>query len=140
MGDQDEEDLQMALRMSLQPSPPDAKRSKPPRENAGLPSASGSPEESQEAMHRRIQRELRATAAEKRMMVAKNAALQKKEKSAVTGAVQRAETVAGSTVERKGVNLGEELSIAVADQLFSMIFGSDVSKDILMQWSNQGIR
>eukprot|EP00268_Persea_americana_P037266 TRINITY_DN36926_c0_g1_i1.p1 TRINITY_DN36926_c0_g1~~TRINITY_DN36926_c0_g1_i1.p1 ORF type:complete len:604 (-),score=123.46 TRINITY_DN36926_c0_g1_i1:497-2308(-) len=143
MVDQEEEDLQMALRMSLQPSPPsppDAKRSKPPRENAGLPSASGSPEESPDARDRRIQREIRAAAAEKRMMMAKSTALPKKEKSPMVAATQSVETAAGPAEERKVMNLGEELSIADANQLFSMLFGSDVSRDILLQWSNQGIR
>jgi len=35
---------------------------------------------------------------------------------------------------------GRGLSSEEACQLFSMVFGSDVSKGILAQWSNQGIR
>ncbi|ONK57542.1 uncharacterized protein A4U43_C09F1560 [Asparagus officinalis] len=42
--------------------------------------------------------------------------------------------------ESRDFELGEELAPEVVDQLFSMAFGSGVSKQILAQWSNQGIR
>jgi len=40
----------------------------------------------------------------------------------------------------KSVNLSKELSPEEANQLFAMVFGTEVSKGILAQWSNQGIR
>ncbi|XP_042494523.1 ubiquitin carboxyl-terminal hydrolase MINDY-3-like [Macadamia integrifolia] len=158
MADQDDDNLQMALRMSLQNSPPEAKRSKP-RENAGASMVSSTPEESPESKNRKLQRELMAAAAEKRMMMmTKNLSAAKSEKSVTIAAAEKSVPVskvekdivtrpvsqkseAGSHVEgRKDLNLGEELSPVVANQLFSMVFGNGVSKDIIAQWTNQGIR
>ena len=128
---QEEEDLRMALRMSMQNSPPEPKRSKP-REAAVSP-AKTTPEES-----RRLQRELMAAAAEKRMLAAaksapSSSAPSKNEQSGDLG-MKEAE------IKAKEVNLGNQLSEEEAYQLFSMLFGSGVSKDILAQWSNQGLR
>ncbi|KAJ4964781.1 hypothetical protein NE237_016630 [Protea cynaroides] len=158
MADQEEDDLQMALRMSLQNSPPEAKRSKP-RENAGASTVSDTQEESPEAKIRKSQRELMAAAAEKRLILARNLAAAKAEKSVAVSVAEKKsvpvskvvkdkvtrpvsqKTEAGSLVEGgKDLNLGEELSPEVANQLFSMVFGNGVSRDILAQWTNQGIR
>lgn len=163
MADQEDEDLKMALRMSMQYEPPEPKRSRPGGNNPP-PAVSGGggveeTEESQEMRNRRIQRELMATAAEKRMMAAKNAAsaattaaAKKIEKSVDEersggggAAVESADGSVGGNVglvrfENERGNSGQELSAAEAQQLFSMIFGGGVSKDILAQWSNQGIR
>ncbi|PPD81377.1 hypothetical protein GOBAR_DD21703 [Gossypium barbadense] len=128
---QEEEDLRMALRMSMQNSPPEPKRSKP-RDTAILPAAK-TPEES-----RQLQRELMAAAAEKRMLAAAKAAppssSQSKNERSGDFEMKEAEKKA------KEVNLGNELSDKEAHQLFAMVFGTGVSKDILAQWSNQGIR
>ncbi|KAG4147775.1 hypothetical protein ERO13_D05G244400v2 [Gossypium hirsutum] len=128
---QEEEDLRMALRMSMQNSPPEPKRSKP-RDTAMLPAAK-TPEES-----RQLQRELMAAAAEKRMLAAAKAAppssSQSKNERSGDFEMKEAEKKA------KEVNLGNELSDKEAHQLFAMVFGTGVSKDILAQWSNQGIR
>jgi hypothetical protein len=35
---------------------------------------------------------------------------------------------------------GEELPTDVAEKLWAMVFGAGVSKAVLAQWSNQGIR
>lgn len=113
----------MALRMSMQNSLPEPKRSKP-RDAA----PAGSPEES-----RRLQRELMAAAAEKRILAAKIASPSK----AADRCLVRS---ADFGKKEKDSNLGKELSGEEANQLFSMVFGSCVSKDILAQWSNQGIR
>ncbi|XP_022749823.1 ubiquitin carboxyl-terminal hydrolase MINDY-3-like isoform X1 [Durio zibethinus] len=128
---QEEEDLRMALRMSMQNSPPEPKSSRP-REAANL-ATTKTPEES-----RRLQRELMATAAEKRMLAAvKNVpASSSPSKSERGGDLGRKEM----EIKAKEVNLGNELSEEEAYQLFLMVFGSGVSKDILAQWSNQGIR
>ncbi|KAL4333029.1 hypothetical protein GQ457_07G022480 [Hibiscus cannabinus] len=128
---QEEEDLRMALRMSMQNSPPEPKRSKPGE--AAVSPATPTPEES-----RRLQRELMAAAAEKRMLAAAKTARSsssplKNEKSGDLG-IKEAE------MKAKEVNLGNELSEKEAYHLFSMVFGSGVSKGILAQWSNQGIR
>ncbi|KAI3993190.1 hypothetical protein MKX01_009933 [Papaver californicum] len=166
MADQDDDEFRMALRMSLQPSPPsppEAKRSKP-RESVVSPSSQegGEGEElSPEAKTRKLQREKMAAAAEKRMMMmgkspvvsapktekkidvvlgpekcGSSVGLDKKiaEKSVVT------EKSDGVGEVEKNLNFGEELSAQEADQLFTMVFGNCVSKDILAQWSNQGIR
>ncbi|MBA0775552.1 hypothetical protein Gotri_010690 [Gossypium trilobum] len=121
----------MALRMSMQNSPPEPKRSKP-RDTAILP-ATTTPEES-----RQLQRELMAAAAEKRMLAAAKAvppsSSQSKNERSGDFEMKEAEKKA------KEVNLGNELSDKEAHQLFAMVFGTGVSKDILAQWSNQGIR
>ncbi|KAL3504463.1 hypothetical protein ACH5RR_034304 [Cinchona calisaya] len=150
MGDQEEEDLKMALRMSMQTEPPEAKRSRPGENSPAATAATE--EESEEMKNRRMQRELMAAAAEKRMIAAKNAAteaspVKKVEKSGGAGVAVAAAAAAESSKNvslvkcenRKG-KIGKEMSAAVAQQLFSMIFGGEVTKDILAQWSNQGIR
>ncbi|XP_039041910.1 ubiquitin carboxyl-terminal hydrolase MINDY-3-like [Hibiscus syriacus] len=128
---QEEEDLRLALRMSMQNSPPEPKRSKP--EEATNSATTTTPEES-----RRLQRELMAAAAEKRMLPATKSvpASGSPLKSDSGGDLGKKEM----EIEAKEVNLGNELSEEEAYQLFFMVFGSDVSKDILAQWSNQGIR
>ena len=142
MADQEEEDLRMALRMSMQNSPPEPKRSKPRDSIAG-----GAPaEESPEIKSRRLQRELRAAAAEKRMLATKKDSAS----SLVSGpVVSGAESISVQKdkekekereISVKDLNLGKELTEAEADQLFSMVFGAEVSRGILSQWSNQGIR
>ncbi|OMO55255.1 hypothetical protein CCACVL1_27328 [Corchorus capsularis] len=128
---QEEEDLRMALRMSMQNSPPEPKRSKP-REAASSPTTT-SPEES-----RRLQRELMAAAAEKRMLLAAKTvpASSSPSRSERSGGLGSKDT----EMKAKEACLGNELSEQEAYQLFSMVFGSEVSKGILAQWSNQGIR
>ncbi|CAK9134713.1 unnamed protein product [Ilex paraguariensis] len=137
MADQEEDDMQMALKMSMQHEPPEPKRSKP-RDNAAGPQA----EESPEVKNRRLQRELMAAAAEKRMMAAKNAATAVVSVSKVGKSVKEEEggSASGAECKKKEVNLGKELSPAEANELFSMVFGGEVTKDVLAQWSNQGIR
>ncbi|KAJ7969827.1 hypothetical protein O6P43_008107 [Quillaja saponaria] len=139
MADQGDEDLQMALQMSMQQSLPEPKRSKPRDGVAGV--FSGSPEESAEYKSRRLQRELMAAAAEKRMLATKSdlPPTAKGGKSVITG--QKEELpVEGVNFGLEVVNSGKELSLGEATQLFFMVFGGEVSKDILAQWSNQGIR
>lgn len=149
MADRDDEELQMALRMSLQGSPPEAKRSKP-RESA---------EESEDARNRRLQRELLASAAEKRMKAVETKSVSPALLLSTTEEVAADSVVisAGSSFLRAEVasepldervegggrmelDIGVELSLVEAEQLFSMIFGNGVSKNILLQWCNQGIR
>ncbi|XP_042031323.1 ubiquitin carboxyl-terminal hydrolase MINDY-3-like isoform X2 [Salvia splendens] len=135
--DQEDEDLQMALRLSMQQhESPEPKRSKS-KEDSG---AGDSAEESPEAKTRRRQRELMAAAAEKRMVA-----------SSIVEVVEDVDIVGPDVEDKgKGVSLDEgeskdgdsgvELPLAEANQLFSMIFGEGVSKDVLTQWCNQGIR
>ncbi|XP_043720436.1 ubiquitin carboxyl-terminal hydrolase MINDY-3-like [Telopea speciosissima] len=146
MGDQEEEELRMALHMSMQNSPPEAKRSKP-RENVGSTTVSATLEESPEAKNRKLQRELMAAAAEKRMTMAKNLAAAKTQTSFTVAApdkgvsvIKAEKDVVTRPIIQKAEDLREELSPEVANQLFSMVFGSSVSRDILAQWTNQGIR
>lgn len=98
-------------------------------------------EESSEVKNRRKQRELMAAAAEKRMMAA----------AAAPACVGKAGKSGGASVgvnksvnlmnpEKKNVSLEKELSMAEAQQLFLMMFGNEVTKGVLAQWSNQGIR
>ncbi|KAG0463286.1 hypothetical protein HPP92_019355 [Vanilla planifolia] len=148
MEDREDEELQMALRMSLQGSPPEAKRSKP-RESM---------EESVEARDRRLQRELLASAAEKRIKAAENKCISAaRSVSRQKEVLEKGDATIGTSLnpsagvatklqdgrvigDRWELDNGMELSPAEADQLFSMLFGSGVSKNILMQWCNQGIR
>ncbi|KAG2665610.1 hypothetical protein I3843_15G015200 [Carya illinoinensis] len=132
MADQEEEDLRMAMRMSMQYSPPEPKRSKPREVPVGAPD--GSSKDSPEAKSRRMKRELMATAAEKRMLASRIATPSVGLGSAPK--VEKKENKLGA----EGVCSGRELSEDEAKQLFSMVFGSEVSKDILAQWTNQGIR
>ncbi|KAI3978739.1 hypothetical protein MKX01_015914 [Papaver californicum] len=166
MADQEDDEFRMALRMSLQPSPPsppEAKRSKP-RENVVSSSSQegGEGEELSEAKTRKLQREQMAAAAEKRMMMMMGKSpvvaapkVEKKidevpgpEKCGSTVGLNKKTTEKSVAIEKsdgvgevgKNLNFEEDLSAQVADQLFTMVFGNCVSKDILAQWSNQGIR
>ncbi|KAF5735362.1 hypothetical protein HS088_TW15G00864 [Tripterygium wilfordii] len=133
MADREEDDLRMALRMSMQQESPEPKRSKPRDTVTGTPE--DSPEESPEAENRRVQRELMAAAAEKRMMAARITSPSK------ASSDKTAHSAKGEKdLVKKGATSGKELSPEEANQLFSMVFGAGVSKDILAQWSNQGIR
>lgn len=157
MADQEEEDLKMALKMSMLYEPPEPKRSRP-EENVGLEEME---EESSEMRNRRVQRELMAAAAEKRMLAGRSSPAKAVVPSGgvkiKVGEERSGEEGVGAAVDdcrafRKGkdVNLvkreekrrdsGLQLSPAEAQQLFLMIFGGQVTKDILAQWSNQGIR
>jgi ubiquitin carboxyl-terminal hydrolase MINDY-3/4 len=40
----------------------------------------------------------------------------------------------------EGGEEGKELPLDVAEMLWAMVFGGGVSKAVLAQWSNQGIR
>lgn len=159
MADQEDEELKMALRMSMQKESPEPKRSKPGEEVSG--GGGGEEGESPEVKNRRRQRELMAAAAEKRMLaLPKNVVVEKRSGSGsrvveckgksvnlVTGEDKNVNLVKGEEKnvnlvkgKEKNVNLGEELSLAEANELFSMIFGCEVTRDILGQWTNQGIR
>ncbi|XP_015073824.1 ubiquitin carboxyl-terminal hydrolase MINDY-3 [Solanum pennellii] len=160
MADQEDEELKMALRMSMQKESPEPKRSKPGEEEVS--GAGGGEEgESPEVKNRRRQRELMAAAAEKRMLaLPKNVVVEKsggsgnrvveckgKSVNLVKGEERNVNLVKGEEKnvnlvkgKEKNVNLREELPLAEANELFSMIFGCEVTKDILGQWTNQGIR
>ncbi|XP_078447547.1 ubiquitin interaction motif-containing protein [Wolffia australiana] len=122
----EEEDLQMALRMSLQSSPSDSKRSMPPEDV----------EESPEAKGRRLRREIMAAAAEKRMATSSRSAKDKAAAGSTASAV-----VDDPEMDRGAKRVdGKQLSAEEADRLFLVLFGGAVSKSILAQWTNQGIR
>eukprot|EP00250_Pteridium_aquilinum_P001142 c11349_g1_i1 orf=375-2147(+) len=116
-GEPDEQELQKALLLSLQPVP-EAKRSKP---------RDGPLAEPQDvaAQARRTERELRAAAAEQRML-----------------AVQKAhdKAVSTSSIQPSLHIVGHPLPIPDAEKLFTMVFGSNVSKEIITQWCHQGFR
>ena len=140
MADQEEDELKMALRMSMQNSPPEPKRSKP-RDG-------GAPVESPEDL-RRMKRELMAAAAEKRMHATRIASPSPSLSHSPSPSKATIDRSSGKSAEfvrtevnfgAKEGNSGQELSSEEVNQLFSMVFGSGVSKDIVAQWSNQGIR
>lgn len=135
MAGQEDQELKMALRMGMQHEPPEPKRSKP-RENSAGVSGRGD-EESAEIKNRRIQQQLMVAAAERRMMAMRNVAavpiVEKRDRA--SDAADMAENLIG-----KDVKLGEELSVEEPNQLFLMVFGSEITRGILAQWSNQGIR
>uniref|UniRef100_A0A7N0UAD3 ubiquitinyl hydrolase 1 n=2 Tax=Kalanchoe fedtschenkoi TaxID=63787 RepID=A0A7N0UAD3_KALFE len=166
MAGHDDEELRMAFRMSMQEQKtPEPKRSKP-WEKGGGASAAGLDEKSLEEENRRLKRDLMAAAAEKRMMLAARKSLApslsplKGEESAglrneVVAEKKSVALIVDHVVEKKGdvgvgkvaltsegkdVNLGEQLPMEKANQLFTMVFGESVSKGILAQWTNQGIR
>ncbi|CAL5209402.1 unnamed protein product [Lathyrus oleraceus] len=128
----EDEDLEMAIRMSMTPEP---KRNKPRDEVAGV--VSGFPEDSPESKTRR--RELMAAAAEKRMATIVRV-------SPLSPAGNKGLKKGGEVARRveelplRDESLCKELSAEEANKLFVMVFGSEVSKDILAQWCNQGIR
>ncbi|KAF2933972.1 uncharacterized protein [Oryza sativa Japonica Group] len=152
-GEEEEEELQMALRMSLQGSPPaqqpEPKRSKPPPP----PAEEGVAAADAEAEARRKQRELRAAAAEKRLravapspaaaaprppapeVVAREVEVEVKADPGPSG-VSMEEAKAEEVEEEKG----ERLPTDVAEKLWLMVFGNKLEKEVLAQWSNQGIR
>ncbi|WJX14377.1 hypothetical protein P8452_04652 [Trifolium repens] len=132
----EDEDLQMAIRMSMTPEP---KRNKPRDEVAGV--VSGLPEDSPESKTRR--RELMAAAAEKRMaaIVRVSPSPAPAPAPASKGVKKEAEVVRRvEELPLRSESLSKELSAEEANKLFVMVFGSEVSKDILAQWCNQGIR
>lgn len=148
MADHDEDDLKMALRMSMQQhNHPEPKRSKSRDDSGGSGEV---PEESPEMKNRRMQRELMASAAEKRMEATKSAVPAmsapksaesvKEVKISGSGMEGKSKSVSLETCKEKNGNSGAELSTAEAHQLFSMIFGKEVSRNVLAQWCNQGIR
>ncbi|CAN6445417.1 unnamed protein product [Victoria cruziana] len=139
MADHEDEDLQMALRMSLQHAP-EPKRSKP-REGT----AAAAPEESPEARSRRIQRETLAAAAERRILMCRMAVESPQQPAAAGGKV--VVPAAEETPEMPAAlgkfavqDYGEELSLADAEGLFSMVFGEGAPKDIIEHWCKQGIK
>jgi hypothetical protein len=130
----EDEDLQMAIRMSMTPEP---KRNKPRDEVAGV--VSGLPEDSPESKTRR--RELMAAAAEKRMAAIVRVSPSPAPAPASKGVKKEAEVVRRvEELPLRSESLSKELSAEEANKLFVMVFGSEVSKDILAQWCNQGIR
>ncbi|XP_051149952.1 uncharacterized protein LOC127264455 [Andrographis paniculata] len=162
MADQEDGDLKMESRQSMQQhESPEPKRSKP-RENSGTVREGESPE----ARNRRLQRELMAAAAEKRMEAAKVSAaaavksveigkdvkmaeVETKSEPTVTGKnvesfsevkIWTSESSHGGKVEDRTDMSETSLSISEGDELFLLIFGNTVSKEVLAQWCNQGIR
>ncbi|XP_024378106.1 uncharacterized protein [Physcomitrium patens] len=154
MGEHDDEELQRAFRMSLQPAP-DAKRSKP-RDVTGFT-------ESPEAMDRRLQRELRAAAAEQRRLSAlgtldpsSSVSVDNTVASPLTklrtstkptdrfeGLVPLRDAVEktnSNRAKRRVEDEPQQLPLRVAEQLHMMIFGGNFSKDVLCQWCHQGFR
>ncbi|KAE9621068.1 hypothetical protein Lal_00019277 [Lupinus albus] len=156
MADREDEDLEMAIRMSMHHAPPDPKRSKPRHSSVAVGVVSGTPEESVEAKSRRIKRELMAAAAEKRMAAVATSRSnllsagkggseigRREEEERMTSAMRNSPSASkgGGVVGRRKEKEGEGLmSVEEANKLFVIVFGSEVSKEILAQWSNQGIR
>ncbi|KAK9740847.1 hypothetical protein RND81_03G065200 [Saponaria officinalis] len=141
MVDQDEEELQMALKMSMEESPPSSFPPEPkrikPREG-GV--AAEVVEETTEMRNRRMQRELLAAAAERRLSMMSKNQPQQAEAAPVVATEAAPVVAAAADGGGKREELGEELTVEVANELFVMVFGESVSKEILAQWTNQGIR
>ncbi|CAJ2666277.1 unnamed protein product [Trifolium pratense] len=127
MTDLDDEELQMAIQMSMQCmqiSPSEPKRSNPVETAAGEVVS-----ELPEANNRRFQREKMAAAAEKRLMAGSESG-----SNVVKRENQEVEELEDGSIVSK------DLSIEEVNELFVMVFGYEVSKGILEQWCNQGIR
>ncbi|XP_073306899.1 uncharacterized protein [Primulina huaijiensis] len=141
MAGQEGENKKMALDMSMQQSEsPEPKRSKPmdTTDAGGVMVASG--EEFLETDNRLLQGELGASAEEE-------------EKPTLVANIDAKNVGTGeSEVDRKGKSVkleesevksggpGMMLSMADANKIFLMTFGNRVAKDVLSQWTNQGIR
>ncbi|KAL6524981.1 hypothetical protein OROMI_030574 [Orobanche minor] len=140
MADQEEEDLKMALRLSMQDhESPEPKRSKS-RENFNDGAVAPLLEDSPGVKNHQTQRELMAAAAEKRMAAMKSV---ESARDAESKGLEDEVKCEGMSLEKSADISGTsemELSVAEANKLFLMIFGERVSKDVLAQWSNQGIR
>ena len=132
MADQEEEDLRITLRMSMQHSPFEPKWSKPRDTPVGASTVS------LEKSPWHLQRELMVATVEKRMLAVRTGFASSLASSGL-GSVSKVEKKE-KELGVESVNLGKELSQAEVKQLFSMVFGIEVSKDILAQWTNQGIR
>ncbi|KAI4339697.1 hypothetical protein MLD38_024609 [Melastoma candidum] len=126
MADQEEEEnLRTALRMSMQT--PEPKRSRLPRDSPVSPPALEDGDE--DGSSRRAQRrELMAAAAEKRLLASRATSSAPAVVAPVVPSSERSERV------------GRGLTGQEASELFQVVFGGDVSKGILSQWTNQGIR
>lgn len=140
MANQEDEDMKMALRLSMQQNEsPEPKRSKS-KENSGDGGDAPPPEESPEVKSRRIQRDLMAAAAEKRMSAIRSveSVMDVKIRDSDDEGMGKGESSEKVDVE-SGIS-GIELSVVEANKLFVMIFGEGVCKNVLSQWCNQGIR
>lgn len=147
---QEDEDLKLALKMSMQYNPPEPKRSKPIEESgsgsqSGGGGAGSSSDESPEAKSRRLQREIMAAAAEKRIAVfpksPSSSQTQQKPRSLPISIVSNDDDDQVVKIgEELRSDLGKELSVEESNQLFSMVFGNQVTGSILAQWTNQGIK
>ena len=140
MGEHDDEELKLAFRMSLQPPAPDAKRSKPRDVISN---------ETSEAMDRRLQRELRAAAAEQRRLSALgpldvSSSVKLRTPTKLTEGLAPLRDAEKRTTMNRGKRRVEDecqqLPLRVAEQLYMLVFGSQVSKDVLCQWCHQGFR
>ncbi|XP_014511474.1 probable ubiquitin carboxyl-terminal hydrolase MINDY-4 [Vigna radiata var. radiata] len=121
----------MAIRMSMQRATSETKRSKP--QDAAVGAVSELSEDSPGSKTRR--RELMVAVVEKRIVTAVRVLPSSLPLGKKSGELGRREEL-----RLKSVNLSKELSVEEANQLFSMVFGNEVSKRILAQWSNQEIR
>ncbi|KAI4389735.1 hypothetical protein MLD38_001931 [Melastoma candidum] len=127
MADQEEEEnLRTALRMSMQT--PEPKRSRLPPDSASPVSPSPEDCDVDGSSRRAHRRELMAAAAEKRLLASR----------ATSSAPAMAAPAASSSERRERVGRG--LSGEEARELFEVVFCGNVSKGILSQWTNQGIR
>lgn len=131
----------MALSLSMQQhESPEPKRSKSKENSDDAPTV----EESPEVKNRRIQRDLMAAAAERRMDAMRS--VESVKDVQIRGSDDegrgkgKGKGVSSEKVEAKSGISVMELSVVEANKLFSMIFGEGVSKDVLAQWCNQGIR
>ncbi|XP_019427281.1 PREDICTED: ubiquitin carboxyl-terminal hydrolase FAM188A-like isoform X2 [Lupinus angustifolius] len=120
----EDEELEMAIQMSMQPAIP---------EDAGAGALSG---DSGESLTRR--RELMAAAAEKRLSAAAIISPSPSPPPPV-GKVNEVKKSDDELCVKDG-KLIKEVSVEEANELFVILFGSEVSKGILARWCNQGIR
>ncbi|EFJ11004.1 hypothetical protein SELMODRAFT_271951 [Selaginella moellendorffii] len=126
----DDEELQRAFRMSLQPGP-EAKRTKSRDTTAEAPD---------EASQRRLQREIRAAAAEKRRLSAAGNPTPSITRELEGSGNAAATPPSSSSCSSSNTKAGEELPLPVAEQLHQMVFGPQVTREVLAQWCNQGFR
>lgn len=169
MVDQEDVEMKMALRHDSQPhESPEPKRSKPRDSSGGEDSQRRMQRELRAAAAEKRMAAARGTASAagssvvgsgKGGEVEQQRLVEGQSVAAVATAVENVESVGdvkvqeleGASSRGKGVIAMEgmqstsgisdiSLSVLEADELFFMIFGNGVSKDVLTQWTNQGIR
>lgn len=137
MADQEGENKKMALSMQQNESP-EPKRSKQMDAADASEVMVASGQDFLATNNMLLQRELVAAAAEKQTVTANSVV--KNVETSESEVDRKGKSVQLEESEAKSESPGMMLSVEDAKKIFLMTFGNGVTKDVLSQWSNQGIR